>query len=231
MGPTTKKCGTASHAHNIGYRFWGDEMPRLTASVATALFLTASVGAAQEHLLEAKASFIFNGERIKISRDVTNPARFVDAFASGQAACGAPCIAPMQVAPGVETLGETEVLDFLVTQVANNVALMVDARAPHHRAKGFSPGTVSLPHSTLEASNSFRDDILRALGAREFEGVYNFADARKLLVYDNGPSSNDAGLLVGHLLDAGYPPEMISYYRGGMQVWAVLGFSIEEGAS
>ena len=31
--------------------------------------------------------------------------------------------------------------------------------------------------------------------------------------------------------DLGYPPDKLGYYRGGMQVWAVLGFSIEETGS
>jgi rhodanese-related sulfurtransferase len=186
---------------------------------------------AQEYLTEAKASFIFNGERVKISRENREIARYAERFAAAGGGCGAPCIVPMQVAEGVKTLAETEVLEFLVKQVAGNAGLMVDARMPAERALGFIPGTVSLPYTTLGPGNDFKKDILRALGAREFDGVFNFTDARKLLVYDNGPSTDDAGTLVRHLLDQGYPPELIHYYRGGMQVWAVLGFSIEEGTS
>lgn len=206
-------------------------MSRLTVQVVAALFLSVVAGAAQEHVTQAKASFIFNGERIRISRDNPDAARFVARFTAVGDACGAPCIAPMQVAPGVATLDENQVLEFLVTQVAGNRGLMVDARGPQARAAGFIPGTVSLPHSTLSPENRFRDDILQALGARTFDGVYNFTDARMLLVYDAGPSTNDAGVLVEHLLNAGYPPEMIKYYRGGMQVWSVLGFSIEDGGA
>jgi rhodanese-related sulfurtransferase len=186
---------------------------------------------AQEHVTEAKASFIFNGERIKISRENREVARYAERFAAAAGTCGAPCIAPMQVADGVKTLGETEVLEFLVTQVAGNSGLVVDARMPNDRAFGYIPGTVSLPHETLKPENEFKDDILRALGAREFDGVFNFTDARELLVYDNGPSTDDAGALIRHLLKEGYPADLIRYYRGGMQVWAVLGFSIEEGTS
>lgn len=201
------------------------------AHAATALFLIATASGAQERVSEAKASFIFNGERIKISRNGSDVGRLVLQFASATESCGGPCIAPMQAAPGVATLGEIEVLDFLVSRVAHNQGLMVDARAPKDRAVGFIPGSVSLPHTTLEAKNAFKGDILRALGAREFEDVFNFADAQQLLVYDNGPSGDDAGKLVRNLLEAGYPPNKISYYRGGMQMWAVLGFSIDEGQS
>ena len=137
----------------------------------------------------------------------------------------------MQVANGVVTFGETEVLQFLVNEVAGNTGLMVDARMPQDRERGFSPGSVSLPHETMAKGNPFKIDILKALGAREFDGTFNFADARALLVYDRGPSSSEAGKLVNNLLEAGYPAAKIKYYRGGMQVWSVLGFSIEEGAS
>ncbi len=206
-------------------------MRRWSARAAFALVLAATASGAQEQLTEAKASFIFNGERVQISRDIGQAAPFIATFTSRGDTCGAPCIAPMQVAEGVATLDEGQVLNFLVNEVAGNRGLMVDARLPQDRAAGFIPGTVNLPYSTMDPTNGFRRDILIALGAREFEGVFNFADARQLLVYDLGPSSNDAGLLVQNLLAAGYPPELIRYYRGGMQVWSVLGFSIEAGQS
>jgi rhodanese-related sulfurtransferase len=206
-------------------------MPIQMMHVATALMIAASASHAQERLTPAKASFFFNGEQITISRNAPEAVQAAQTFVSADPNCGGPCIAPMQIAQGVETLGEAEVLEFLVTQVAAGRGLMVDARAPEERAKGFIPGTVSLPHKTLLAQNAYRKDILLALGARSYEDVFNFSDARSLLIYDNGPSSDDAGQLVANLLEAGYPPEMIHYYRGGMQVWSVLGFSIEQGQS
>ncbi|MGJ8627040.1 MAG: rhodanese-like domain-containing protein [Sulfitobacter sp.] len=129
------------------------------------------------------------------------------------------------------TVGETDVLTFLMDEVAGDKGLMVDARMPADRASGYIPGTVSLPFPTLDAESEFKGDILRVLGARELDGVFNFSDARELLVYDKGPSADDAGQLIKNLLTEGYPREKIRYYRGGMQVWSVLGFSIAEGTS
>lgn len=206
-------------------------MPRWTAGAAIALLICATSGTAQERAADVQVSFIFNGERIKIARAPLGASSVDARFVKTASTCGGPCVAPMQAAPGVATLGELEVIGFLESDVAGDKGLMVDARTPEDRAKGFIPGTVSLPHITMEASNTFRHDILRALGAREFDGVYNFADARTLLVYDDGPSSMDAAQLVSHLLEVGYPPSMIRYYRGGMQVWSALGFSIEQGRS
>lgn len=205
----------------------GEIMFHKSVIVAFAAAFFASAAGAQELVSGAKASFIFNGERIKISRGNPQAPRFAMQFAAPAQGCGEPCIAPMQAAPGVATLDETQVLQFLTEKVAGNVGLMVDARTPEGRAQGFIPGTVSLPYTTVHPENGFRDQILQALGAREFDGVFNFADARELLIYDHGPSADDAGRLIRNLLAAGYPEEKLHYYRGGMQVWSVLGFSIE----
>ncbi|MEW9919867.1 hypothetical protein AB2B41_09645 [Marimonas sp. MJW-29] len=202
-----------------------------TTGVSALLILVAGASAAEEKMTEAKASFIFNGERIRIARDNADAARFVTAFASLRDACGAACVAPMQVAQGVATLGEVEVLNFLVNEVAGNAGLMVDARLQQDRAMGFIPGSVSLPHSAVDPDNGFRDDVLRALGAVDADGGFDFTQARQLLIYDLGPGSDDAGSLVRNLLTVGYPAGMLRYYRGGMQMWSLLGFSIEEGQS
>jgi hypothetical protein len=42
---------------------------------------------------------------------------------------------------------------------------------------------------------------------------------------DSGPATQDAAALIVDLLAAGYPPEKIGYYRGGIQVWTTLGLS------
>lgn len=206
-------------------------MSRLTVALVAIFCLSSGAAFAQGTFKEAKASFIFNGERIRIDRDNPDAGRLAVRFASTGDACGVTCIAPMVVAEGIPTFGEPDVLEFLVDKVAGNKGLMVDARMPADRAKGFIPGTVSLPFATMADENEFKDDILKALGARALDGIFNFTDARELLIYDNGPSTDDAGKLVRNLLAAGYPIEKIQYYRGGMQVWSVLGFSIEEGTS
>ncbi|MDF3415395.1 rhodanese-like domain-containing protein [Sulfitobacter sp. M57] len=206
-------------------------MPLRTVRGATALIFAACAAQAQDRLTQDGASFAFNGAQVTISRDVAEAGQHAQTFVTPDADCGDACIAPMQVAQGVETLGEAEVLDFLVTQVATGRGLMVDARVPAERAKGYIPGTVSLPHTTLLPENAYRKEILLALGGRSYEDVFNFSDARLLLIYDNGPVSNDAGLLVAHLLQVGYPAELIRYYRGGMQVWSSLGFNMETGQS
>lgn len=206
-------------------------MPSWVTGAAVALVFFTSVAAAQDRRTEVAASFTFNGATVTINRDAAPVPDIAARFLATHGACDGPCIDPMTAAPGVETFGEVEVLAFLSGKVENNTGLMVDARLPLNRAKGYIPGTVSLPHDTVAPDSPMRGDILKALGAREFDGVYNFADAPDLLVYDNGPMDAVDGLLIENLLAAGFPAAKLTTYRGGMLVWSTLGLAVQEGQS
>lgn len=188
----------------------------------------AAMAAAQTTVPQPEATFAFEGQSLNVTAASPSASRPAGIFASLPPVCAASCIAPVTVAQGVATIAEPDVFAFLEAEVAQNVGLLVDARSPEGRARGFIPGSVSLPHATLAPDNDFRDEILTALGARAFEDVFNFTDAQNLVIFDDGPTQTDAGLLVAHLLDAGYPPAKLRYYRGGMQVWSVLGLTIQE---
>jgi rhodanese-related sulfurtransferase len=196
--------------------------------IVALLAMQAGAAAAQDHLTNARASFIFDGARVEIAPNFPDAPVYAARFAALQPLCDPDCIAPEAAAVGVRTVIEPDVLGFLVNEVAQNQGLLVDARMPGGRALGFIPGSVSLPHETVASDNEFRDEILKALGARAFESVFNFADAQRLVVFDNGPSQNEASILIAHLLDACYPAEKINYYRGGMQVWSVVGLTVQE---
>lgn len=198
-------------------------------SVLAAAFVV-SVGSAQaeSHSSGAQAEFVFNGVELSISTGFAQAATYAARFAALAPDCDPACISGPTAVSDVQTLVEPEVLEFLAQIVGKNQGLLVDARLPKGREMGFIPGSVSLPAETVGPNSEFRDDILKALGARAFEDVFNFADAQSLVVYDSGPTQHDAKALITNLLAAGYPPEKIRYYRGGMQVWAVLGLTIQE---
>ncbi|KIN74770.1 rhodanese-like domain-containing protein [Sulfitobacter guttiformis] len=196
--------------------------------MAAALMVQGVAGQAQDHAASAQAVFTFAGQSVSISPRAADAAKYAGRFAMLAPSCDPFCIAPSNAADGIETLVEGQVLEFLVTAVAANTGLLVDARMPQGRALGFIPGSVSMPFETLAPENEFRDEILKALGARAFQDVFNFADAQNLVIFDSGPTQNDAGVLIAHLLEAGYPPDKIRYYRGGMQVWSVVGLTVQE---
>jgi len=203
-------------------------MTKRAAFFAATLVAHAISGAAHADISLAQALFIFDGKRVEIGPNTPDAAKYASRFASIPASCDPNCIAPAEAAVGIETVIEPQVLAFLADAVGKNKWLLVDARMPSDRGLGFIPGSVSLPHPTIAEAGETRTQILKALGARAFDDIYNFADAQMLMVYDNGPSQNDAGVLIAHLLEVGYPPEKIRYYRGGMQVWSVLALTVQE---
>ena len=205
----------------------------MAASRLATLFALSTLGlttglTAQEDGQLTNVSFVLNGQERSFSQSQAVDAAAVAALFQPATPCDGICLAPMIAAEGVVTVGEREVIAFVTDVVANGEGLLIDGREPEARDIGAIISSVNLPGSLLGEDNPFRNDILLALGAREFEGIFNFADAMPLMVFDAGPASYDAVGLIQTLVSLGYPEEKIQYYRGGMQVWAALGLNMEE---
>lgn len=198
---------------------------RLTLCAAGAIL--AAPAMAQDVPVTRNANFTFNGQDLTISRANQVDAALVAQFSRVTEGCERPCLAPMIAAEGVETLAEVDVIDFLSGPVAGGQGLLIDARLPTERSLGFIAASVNIPAATVTEDNPYRNEILKALGAREFDGALNFTDAMLLVVFDGGPSTSEAQSMITNLIDAGYPTDKIAYYRGGMQVWTTLGLSAE----
>ncbi|WP_368185264.1 rhodanese-like domain-containing protein [Aestuariibius sp. HNIBRBA575] len=188
--------------------------------VLSAVLLSSTQGAAQD--ANTEISFIFNGQQMLIARNQTFDANMVETFATPVEGCEGMCLAPFQAAAGVQTVGEREVLEFLTTQVAAGTGLLVDARLPANRGKGFIPASVNVPNETLAEGNPYRNDILTALGGVQTEGSWDFQNAYDLIIFSEGPSTDQSARLISTLIDAGYPTSKLQFYRGGMQAWAAL---------
>jgi len=206
-------------------------MMRNLASVAVfcaALF--PSVSLAQDVSIsrdQSSARFTLNGQSIVIERNQDQSSVLTGEYAKTSRPCPPFCIAPISVAPGVTTVGELEVISFLQDHVSTGTGLLIDSRVPQWFEKGTIPGAVNVPFPTLDADNPYRADILKALGAREMGGQLEFSNALELTLFCNGPWCEQAPRAIQNLLDAGYPPEKISYYRGGMQLWLLFGLTVE----
>lgn len=125
------------------------------------------------------------------------------------------CIQPMQLAEGVTTIGELEMLEML----QDPDAVVVDSRTQSWFAGGSIPGAVSIPY--LEAV-----DRLDKLGCEpDFDG-WDCGAAKRVALYCNGPWCGQSPTAIGNMLESGYPAEKIHWYRGGMQVWRLLGLTV-----
>ena len=83
---------------------------------------------------------VYEGKTVRIQRIQDTNHRLINNFAKTSRPCPPFCIHPMKASIGVETVGELELLDFLMTKVTNDKGLLIDARLPEWYRKGTIPG-------------------------------------------------------------------------------------------
>ncbi len=169
-----------------------------------------------------------NGKTIKIQRIQNTRNKLTNSYTKTSRPCPPFCIHPMEVAEGVRTVGELELLDFLQNEAKNNGGLLIDSRMPQWYKKSTIPGALNIPFTLLTKGNKkgYFDRILTLLGAVKQDGIWNFSKAQKLLLFCNGPWCDQSPREIKSLLAVGYPASKILYYRGGMQNWQMMGLTI-----
>ncbi len=115
-------------------------------------------------------------------------------------------IQPMTLAPGVQTIGELELIEHMRAG-----RQLIDTRLAEFVAQGTIPGAVATAHTEIE-------DHLEELDPE-----------RPVALFCNGPQCAATPDAVRRLLTAGRPPALILYYRGGMHDWMTLGLPVELG--
>lgn len=128
------------------------------------------------------------------------------------------CIQPMTPAPGVTTIGEIE----LIAMLQDPEAVVVDSRTTDWFQGGTIPGAINIPYTYVI-------DELGQLGCEpDFEG-WDCSDAKQVALFCNGIWCGQSPTAIRNMIEAGYPEDRIFYYRGGMQVWRVLGLTVTGG--
>ena len=175
-----------------------------------------------------------NGKKVVIMRNQDQSNTVNPAFAKTSRKCPPFCIQPAQIAPGVETVGELELIGYVEKMAAgDDSVLLIDSRTPDWVAKGTIPGSINLPWTRLNPAKG-ADPITIAeiftgqFGAREIEGLWDFSDAKTLVLFCNGMWCGQSPNNIKNLLRFGYPAHRIKWYRGGMQDWEILGLSTEK---
>lgn len=214
---------------------WGIPMKCLFGLIAAGLLAAPVASFAQDVRLTpdmtSKSIVLGSGEEIVIDRIQDSAHQLAGEFTKTSRSCPPFCIHEMSAGAGVETVGELELISFLETSVATGQGLLMDSRMPDWFAKGTIPGAVNVPFATLDAANPYRDEILKALGAQNTGGSWDFTSAKELLLFCNGPWCDQSPRAISSLRDAGYPADKLKYYRGGMQVWLLLGLSVKQPTS
>lgn len=157
------------------------------------------------------------GKSVKVKRIQDTKNRLVDDFAKTSRPCPPFCIHPMSAAPGVETIGELELINFVNKQVKNGKGLLIDARMPKFFNSETIPGSINIPFILFTGDNA--DKVINLLGVKKTQGKTNFSDVKELCLFCNGPWCDQSPRAIKALIKAGYPANKLKYYRGGMQLW------------
>ena len=176
-----------------------------------------------------------NGKDTKISRNQDNKNIVKSDFSKTSRPCPPFCIQPAVLAPGVETIAEVEMIDYISKMSAgDNAILVVDSRTPDWVKKGTIPGAKNIPWTALNPAKgadpiSILEIMEDEFGVTENEGLLNFSDAKTVVMFCNGMWCGQSPNNIKNLLKFGYPAHKIKWYRGGMQDWEILGLSTVPG--
>lgn len=178
----------------------------------------------------ARVEVPHGGARVTIERHPDTDNMLDPDFSLTSRPCPPFCVQPMVLAPGVETIGELEMLDYLQRLGQDGGPLVIDSRdGDWPRRSGIIPGAALLPWQDLHPAHTELEKIAETLifrfGAARHGGLWNFEHAKTLVLYCNGPWCGQSPTNIRQLLALGYPAHKLKWYRGGMQDWKMLGLT------
>lgn len=174
---------------------------------------------------------LHHGKPVRIQRNPDTLNTIDSDYALTSRPCPPFCIQPMVLAPGVETIGELELLDYLRDIGAGNQGLMlVDSRTDDWTKRtGIIPGAVLIPWDTLALARIDPEKVAGILEdkfkAHPNGPFWDFSQAKTLILYCNGAWCGQSPTNIKTLLSLGYPANKLKWYRGGMQDWKSLGLT------
>jgi rhodanese-related sulfurtransferase len=183
----------------------------------------------------ASVEVMHNGKRITIARNQDENHLVNPDFARTSRRCPPFCVQPYTLAPGVETIGELEMLDHLARMSKGDSSILViDSRTPDWVKKGTIPGSVNIPWTTLNPRQgadpiTIAEILENKFGAVQQEGLWDFSRAKTLVLFCNGLWCGQSPNNIQTLLRFGYPAAKLKWYRGGMQDWEIPGLTTVAG--
>lgn len=212
----------------------------LTAGVMTfALSLNLQAGETTNPITPTLQSIevTHNGQPVTIKRNSDPKATMPEIYTHISRGCPPFCIQPMQVLPGVETVGELEVLSYLHRIESGDTSVMViDSRTPEWILRGTIPGSRNIPWNKINMDNmgtfpietetQYLQHILQDdFGAEPNDQGWDFSRAKTLVLFCNGLWCPQSASNIKTLAKMGYPVHKLKWYRGGMQDWVSAGLT------
>ena len=171
------------------------------------------------------------GQAVTIMRNQDEKNTVNPAFAKTSRKCPPFCIQPSSLAPGVETIGEAEVIDYAKRMSdGDDSIVLIDSRTPDWVERGTIPGAMNVPWTLLNPAKgadpiSIAEIMEDVFGVVSNEGLMDFSNCKTAVLFCNGMWCGQSPNNIANLLKFGYPAHKIKWYRGGMQDWEILGLT------
>ena len=171
------------------------------------------------------------GDTVSVMRNQDNSATVNPAFAKTSRPCPPFCIQPSNLAVGVETIGEIEIIDFAKTMnMGDESIIVIDSRTPDWVERGTIPTAMNVAWTRLNPAKGATPleiaEILETVfNVTESEGLFDFSNCKTAVMFCNGMWCGQSPNNIKNLLRMGYPADKIKWYRGGMQNWENLGLT------
>jgi rhodanese-related sulfurtransferase len=134
-------------------------------------------------------------------------------------------IQPIKIHKDIQTIGEVELLAFMQEKINKKQGLLVDLRPKKVYKKGSIPSAVNIPARVKDDKVKIKK-ILKIFGMKKKKnGKFNTKNVLDIVFYCNGLWCDKSSEFIHALLELGYPAKNIFYYRGGFQMWKILGFT------
>ncbi len=133
-------------------------------------------------------------------------------------------IFPIKLHKDVETYGELEVMAFIKDMQYNRSMLFIDTRDEEWYGYRTIPGADNMHYVYITMPKVFEEEYkasLIKLGIVRKNNVFDFSQAKTILLFCNGAWCSQSPKMVNALLTMGYPPEKIKWYRGGWMIGLV----------
>ena len=191
---------------------------------------------------------LHNGKTVQVQRAIDLNHVFDNRYIRSTQPCPPSCIGPVDENLGVATTDELGIFDIMERRLVSNSSVLIDTRTAEQHGKGTIPGSLNIPYTNflLDPTSPQLVESLAMLGVTRCiknedgvpvtEGVestastskndlWDFASAKEVVIWCNGPMDGQANVAIRGLLGLGYPTEQIIYYRGGIRLWKTFGLT------
>ena len=115
----------------------------------------------------------------------------------------------------------------------NKELLLIDGRTEPWFEDFTIPGSINIPFTHIKRVKEYEFEFEHALevfGVKVKEKEYDFEEAKTLAIFCNASWCTQSPDMIYALIDIGYPPEKLKWYRGGMQAWLGAGMTTTKDA-